>query len=311
MNITCNGKTIVLELLEEGRTPIAEPTRCPACGEPTTRVYRGKKGAVTYCSSPKTCPAAKFAKITHWVGNSKKGTGILGLGDTILKALWDNNLVSDPADLYTLTVAQIENITLDGGVRIGTSRATEIVKNIAGRKILPLHTLLGSLGIDLLGRRRVQLLQKQGLTTITDWLDDSKLANIQIPGLGETIREAIRGGIDENRALIQKLAQLGVNTVQDTTVVSMVNEEPAEETTIAQLPFSGLSFCLTGTRAFIDDIERLGGTVKSGVSKGLHFLVQKDPLSQSVKTKKADEYGTKIISIDYLEKAIKGEVSLQ
>jgi NAD-dependent DNA ligase len=61
----------------------------------------------------------------------------------------------------------------------------------------------------------------------------------------------------------------------------------------------------------VDDIERLGGTVKSGVSKGLNYLVQKDPLSESNKTKKADEYGTKIISIDYLEKAVKGEVSLQ
>jgi len=293
------------------RTPITEPTRCPACGEPTTRVFRGKKGAVTYCSSPKTCPATKFAKITHWVGNSKKGTGILGLGDTILKALWDNNLVNDPADLYTLTVAQIENITLDGGVRIGTSRATEIIKNIAGKKILPLHTLLGSLGIDLLGRRRVQLLQKQGLTTITDWLDDTKLANIQIPGLGETIREAVRSGIDENRALLQKLAALGVNTAQDTTIVPIADEDTGEEVAVPQLPFSGLSFCLTGTRAFIDDIERLGGTVKSGVSKGLTYLVQKDPLSQSVKTKKADEYGTKVISIDYLEQAVNGEVSLR
>jgi DNA ligase (NAD+) len=219
--------------------------------------------------------------------------------------------VSDPADLYTLTVEQIENITLDGGVRIGTSRATEIVKNIAGKKILPLHTLLGSLGIDLLGRRRVQLLQKQGLTTITDWLDDAKVASIQIPGLGETIREAIRNGINENRALLQKLAALGVNTAPDTAATPVVDEETGEEVATPQLPFSGLSFCLTGTRAFIDDIERLGGTVKSGVSKGLTYLVQKDPLSQSTKTKKADEYGTKIISLDYLEKAINGEVSLQ
>lgn len=289
-------------------TPIEEPSRCPSCGEPTTRVYRGKKGANTYCSNTKNCPATKFAKVTHWVGNSKKGTGILGLGDTILKALWDNNLVNDPADLYTLTVSQIENVTLDGGGRIGKSRATEIVNNIQSKKSLPLHVLLGSLGIDLLGRRRVQLFQKEGLTTIEDWLDDDKLANIKFPGLGDTIRESIRNGIDENRELLKKLKNVGVSVEGTNTNVS--DGDGMDDGSDDNLPLSGLSFCLTGTRAFIDDIERLGGTVKSGVSKGLDYLVQKDPLSKSNKTQKAEQYGTKIISVDYLEKIINGEVAV-
>jgi NAD-dependent DNA ligase len=71
-----------------------------------------------------------------------------------------------------------------------------------------------------------------------------------------------------------------------------------------------LSFCFTGTRSNIDDVVRLGGTIKSGVSKGLDFLVQMDALSVSVKTQKAEGYGTQIISLDYLQKAIRGEVKL-
>ena len=58
------------------------------------------------------------------------------------------------------------------------------------------------------------------------------------------------------------------------------------------------------------DVERLGGIQKSGISKGLTFLVQKDATSASNKTKKADEYGVKVISIDYLRRAIAGEVTL-
>lgn len=291
------------------RKPIDEPTRCPSCGEPATRIYRGKKGAVTYCSSPRLCPAAKFAKISHWVGGSKKGVGILGIGDTILKALWDNNILSDPSDLYLLTVEQIKDVVLDGGVRIGESRATEIVKNIQEKKDLPLHTFLGSLGIDLLGRRRVQLLQKGAkgqLDTLDDWLDDDKLATIQMPGLGDSIREAIRAGIDEYRSLIQDMVTKGVTI--DSPAPKPVEAEVSGEA--KEKPFDGLSFCFTGTRAFMEETELMGGTIKSGISKKLTFLVQKDAMSQSNKTMKAESYGVKIISVDYLKRAIDGEVSL-
>jgi len=297
------------------RQQIEEPKRCPTCGEPTTRTMRGKTGAITYCSSSQ-CPAVGLGKIDHWIGTSKKGTGILGIGDTILKALWDNSLVGDPADLYTLAVDQMKDVELDGGVRIGESRASEIVKNIASKKCLPLHVFLGSLGIDLLGRRRVEILRGTAsgqLDALDDWLDDQKLATLQIPGFGDTIRESIRKGIDECRPLIEKLRSVGVTIKEETqedepvdTDGDGVMTQPAEGKI-----FTGLSFCLTGTRAYIGDIERLGGTVKSGVSKALDFLVQKDATSSSNKTKKAEKYGCGIISIDYLKKAIDGEVVLE
>lgn len=285
------------------RQPILEPEHCPSCGEPTTRTLRGVKGAVTYCGNSKGCPAAMFAKIGGWVGSSKKGVGILDVGDTMLKALWDQQIVSDPADLYILTVEQIQDVKMDGGGRIGKSRAKKMVDNIAGKRVLPLHLFLGSLGIELLGRRRVQMLAKEAngaLDTLEDWLDDAKLAAIQLPGFGDAIRGAIRAGINDNRELIAKLVKNGVSIQAAVPVVAPD----------ANLPFAAFSFCLTGTRECIDDIERLGGSIKSGVSKGLDFLVQKDALSASNKTKKAEELGTSVISLDYLKRAIAGEVTL-
>lgn len=291
------------------RTPIQEPKRCPSCGNPTTRTLRGEVGAVTYCCN-KSCPAAALAKIDHWIGNSKKGVGILGIGDTILKAMWDNQVINDPADLYTLTADDLAELTLDGGGRIGKSRAEKIIKNIDGKRKLKLHTFLGSLGIELLGRRRVQLLVESAagkLDTLEQWLDTAELAKMTMPGLGDTIKLAICAGIDENRTLIQKLLQNGV-TVEVKTVATA---EEVEVEANGEKPFAGLSFCLTGTRECIDDIERLGGGIKSGVSKGLSFLVQKDPLSASNKTQKADELGVKVISLDCLKDAISGMVDLR
>lgn len=289
------------------RRVIAEPIHCPVCGEAASREYRGKKGANTYCSNV-DCQAAVLSKIDHWIGTSKTGVGILGLGDTILKALWDNELVTDPADLYRLTVDQIKDIKLDGNVKIGTSRATTIIDNIKSKSRIKLEIFLGSLGIDLLGRRRAkQLIDSAGgrLSEITQWLDFDVLEKIELPGFGDVVRESIIEGLKESIPLIKKLLSVGVIIDKGENVMSNTDTKDSTK------PFVGYSFCLTGTRAYVNDIERLGGVVKSGVSRGLTFLVQADPTSSSTKTKKAEEYGTAIISLDYLKQAIDGQVILE
>jgi len=289
------------------RKLIIEPKTCPACGSNTTREYRGKLGANTYCVN-NNCHASKLAKINHWIGTSKKGVGILGIGDAILKCLWDNNLVKDPSDLYNLTVDKIENLKIDGDIRIGSSRATQIITNINDKRNLSLSVFLGSIGIDLLGKRRADLLIKQAngrLDKLENWLDFDLLSSIDIPGFGDIIRGSIIDGIRENHDLILRLIKSGVVIDGDkNNTVSTINSNTSVK------PFNGYSFCLTGTRQYIEDIERLGGVIKSGVSKGLTFLVQADPLSMSNKTKKAEEYGISIISIDYLKQAIDGLVVL-
>jgi DNA ligase (NAD+) len=297
----------VIRVVKKGanRQPITEPARCPACGEVTTRDLRGEKGAVTFCSQRSQCPPAKMGKIDHWIGTQKKGVGILGIGDTILKTLWDEQIIEDAADLYTMTIIQIQDLEMDGGVRIGESRASKIIQETIDKSTMSLSTFLGSLGINLLGRRRVQQLQEAAngeLDTLTQWLDLEKWKTIKIPGLGTAIRESIIDGLTENSALIDKLISNGVKIEYP--------KKPDVDAN-ADLPFSGMSFCLTGTRAFQDEIVELGGVLKSGVSKTLTFLVQKDPLSTSNKTRKAESYGVKVIGIDYLEKAVKGEVTLE
>lgn len=300
MEIVCNGETITLELVEQGRIPIVEPKTCPSCDAPTTRTLRGKEGACTYCSNPK-CAAAVFAKLDCWIGSSKKGVGILDIGDSMIKALWDNGMLSDPADLYTLTVDGIKNVSIGKGVRIGTSRAEKVVANIQAKKKLTLSTFLGSLGIELLGRRRVTLLQEAAggqLDRLEDWMDVEKLKTIQIPGYGDTIRAAVVQGIEENLDLIKKLLANGVE-IDGGAVEAGAGGEMAGDK-----PFAGLSFCFTGTRDGLDEVTARGGIIKSGVSKGLDFLVQLDSLSKSNKTKKAEEYGTTIISLAFLKQAI-------
>jgi DNA ligase (NAD+) len=246
-------------------------------------------------------------RIDHWIGSSKKGTGILGIGDTIVRAMWDEQLIQDAADLYTLTVDDLKDLQLNGGGVVGESRARKIVAAIAGKRNLSLHIFLGSLGIELLGRRRVQILAKAAngeLDKLSDWMDDQKLADIQIEGFGDAIRDAVRDGVDDNRNMIAKLLQNGVT----------VDEPDTQAATPSGGMFAGVTFCLTGTRECQDDIVELGGELTSSVAKSKprpDFLVQKDPLSTSNKTKNAEANGhTRIIALDFLKKVIAGNASL-
>lgn len=293
----------VVKQADSDRTPIKEPTQCPVCGSHASRVLRGKEGANTFCTSI-DCKAKKLGKIDHWIGSSKKGVGILGIGSTILEALCAKGLVEDPADLYTLKVEDFEDLLLDG-VRVGRSRAQMIVNNIAEKKELSLDTFLGALGIDLLGSRRVQILQKAAngrLDTLDNWLDSDLLEMIALPGFGDAIRDAVIEGIAENAELIRKLLNVGVVIKSNTKPQSAVIKESSD----TDNQIAGKSFCFTGTRKYLPEVEAMGGIIKSGVSKGLDYLVQLDPLSMSSKSKKAEEYGTKIISVDFLGKMLEG-----
>ena len=289
----------------EGRLPIPEPAKCPSCASMASRRSLGDRmSAAIYCTNS-TCYKMMIQKIDHWIGSSKKGVGILGIGSTILRALWNNGLVQDPADLYTLTVDKIKDLEMKGGGRIGESRASEIVKNIAGKRVLSLEVFLGSLGIELLGRRRVQMLREAAdgrLDTIEDWLNDSNIASLNIEGFGDTIKAAVRDGINRNRELIAKLLSVGVTTTEEKKVTNVSGS------------MSGVSFCFTGTRECIAEVTALGAVVVSSVAKSKpspDYLVQKDPMSTSGKTKNAEANGhTKIISLHHLKQVLDGKAQL-
>jgi DNA ligase (NAD+) len=286
---------------------IPEPDRCPACGSITTRELRGRSGAATYCSNDE-CPAVLLGKIHRWIGDSKKGVGILGVGDKIEQAMWDAQLVEDPADLYSLKVSDLEDLELEGDVRVGKSRAQKIINAIQLKSELTLPVFLGSLGIELLGRRRVQLLMNDAggdLDNLDDWLNDNKLTSIDLPGFGDAVRNAVRTGIDENRSLIIKMIDNGVVIMDKSELLA---ENKSDKNGAGD--FSGLSFCFTGTRQHLQEIQDGGGEIKSGVSKKLHYLVQKDPLSKSSKTRKAEEYGVKVISVRFLGEVLEGKAQL-
>lgn len=314
------GDTVVVELAgdiipkvisvverPDDRKIIEEPKEFN--GYATTRMNRGKEGAITYLVGAGDTPEIRRGKIKHYIGNSKKGVGILGVGDGVLDALTlgDSPLVESPADLYRLTESQLEDLVIGESksgtpIRLGKSRANSILSEIEKSKNLTLPKLLGSLGIDLLGRRRVeQFMQQYGLNTLDDWLDKEKTDQIS----GDTTRKAIQEGLADARPVIDDLLAVGVKPAAVEATPKESNGDVSRSG-----PFAGKTFCFTGTRDLLKEVEQAGGIIKSGVSRNLDYLVQSSATSKSGKTKKAEEYGVEILSIDYLRKVIEGEASL-
>jgi len=247
--------------------PLIQPSVCPSCG---TKLVRD--GAYLVCRG-EDCDAQARGAIIRWV----KKIGVLHVGDALIDVLVETGMVEDPADLYTLDVDAVEDLEI-GGRKVGGT-AAKAINNLNAKKALPLHVIVGSVGIPLIGRSMAKLIVDAGFDTLSKMLK-AKVSDIAaIPGVGQVKAESFVKGFMAKAGLIAKLIGNGIS-VQ----------------TVAG-PLLGKSFCLTGFRdqQLSDAIEKAGGTMKSGVSKGLTFLIAQDANSTSEKAKKARTYGTTVI----------------
>jgi DNA ligase (NAD+) len=255
-----------------GGAAFSTPTACPECGCGLAMV-----GEYLMCPNTGGCEAQASGSIKRWV----KKVGILGLGERTIDGLCASDTIEDIADLYTLDPQVVRHIELDGR-KIGTSAFT-FLKNVEGKKELPLHVIIGSLGIPLMGRSMVKRIVDAGYDTLNLMAAASIPELAAIPDMGTSKAEAFHKGFHERIALIKKLLKNGV-TVKAKIVGGM----------------SGVGVCMTGFRdaAMAEAIEEQGGGVRSSVSKNTSILVCKDTTSTSGKAKKARKLGVEIIDPD-------------
>lgn len=274
------------------------PTVCPKCGTLVARESLGDKKGRTEFSAAVYCPNQNcFAKeqeaLIHAV--SRKGLDIVGLGEKIIEQLMNEGLVTDIADLYELTLGDVEPLE-----RFAEKSAEKLVQAIQARKHLRLERFLFALGIRHIGEETAELIaaslaaRSRSSTrmhpttlyalltgyTIEDWLE--------VPGIGAKSAESLIHWFKQpaTEKLFHRLDEGGVRL---------------ELPVIALAPgkFVGLTFVLTGelVRFTRDEAKRrikeLGGSVASSVSQKTSFVVAgADPGS---KYSKAKELGVAII----------------
>ena len=252
------------------------PTVCPECGTALTR-----DGEYLVCRGDE-CPAQIAGMIKRWV----KKIGVLHCGDSLIEAWIAAGQGEDVADLYLIDPDKAEDVDVSGRRAGGT--ATKAIKNLSEKKALPLHVFVGSLGIPLIGRSMAKMIVDGGFDSL------SKMAKIKaysevakVAGVGDTKAKSFVDGFLAKLGLIGKLIGEAGITIQVSTG-----------------PLKDVSFCFTGFRdpALEAAIEKLGGTMKGSVSKGLTYLVAKDPTQMTGKAQKAQQIGTTVISIDDAKK---------
>ena len=268
----------VLEKRPKGTRKFKMPSHCPSCG---TAVVKPEDEAMHRCPNT-SCPAQFFELLKHFV--SKGATDIDGLGERWCLILIDQGMVTDLADLYTLTMDQL--LQLD---RMGEKLATRIIANIAASKEKSLSHLLFALGIIHVGSEVAELLT-QAYNSIDEIGAATEEELAEIPGIGPKIAASIAFyfQVEANKTVIEKLRAAGMNLKQKPRLVSTEG-----------LPLAGKTFVVTGTLSGFSRsesesrIKDLGGKVTSSVTKNTDYLVVGE--SPGSKLAAAERLGTEVL----------------
>jgi len=283
------------------RQPIPVPTACPFCGGEVgrRRITGGDEGVMIECRNLE-CSKKSTGKISRWISS----LDILGIGDVVLHAMVEKLDLADAADLYTLRSRWDQMVNLvthpERDLRLGERRTDSILQAIDATRQLSLSQFLGSLGLDHLGKRRVELMIKAAggaLDNLGDWrsgkLRDPAIAEMAgVPNIGA----AIQDGIDAMGPVIDKMLTNGI-IVQDITSGGHIDEtaSPAQSVCISGKLPSGKK-----KADYEVPLREAGFALVDDVSKGLAYLVLADPASSSSKAEKARKLGIPIISEDEL-----------
>ena len=152
------------------RRPILAPVVCPFCGGGVgrRRTTNGDEGVIIECRNAE-CPKKSTGKIRRWIAS----VDILGIGDGVLEASVDRFALEDSAGLYMLrgqadALAELV-INVERDIRLGQKRAQSILDAIDATRTLSFSQFLGSLGLDHLGKRRVELMIRSAAGARTPW----------------------------------------------------------------------------------------------------------------------------------------------
>lgn len=236
---------------------------CPICH---TKIVRKDTEADYYCPN-EMCPARKIENIIHFA--SREAMNIDGLGESIIEDLYNENFITNITDIYDIDKYEEELMNLEG---YGKKKIDNLKSAIKNSKNNSLERLIYGLGIRNVGAKTAKVLAKY-YKTLDNLMTASYEELVNISDIGDIIAKSIISYFsnEDNKNIITKLKQLGVNT----TYINNSGYEEKDE-------FKGKTFVLTGSLVNItrdkasEIIESLGGKVSSSVSSKISVVVVGD-----------------------------------
>jgi DNA ligase (NAD+) len=260
-----------------GSVPWQFPTECPVCGGPLVRL-EGESD--TYCTNAE-CPAQRAGRIQHFA--SRGAMDIEGFGEQRVRLFLDQQLLSDPADIYEIDWDRVR--ALDG---FGETSVRNLQSAIEASKARSLANLLVGLNIRHLGGTGSQILAR-AMGSLDRIMEASAEDFAAVDGIGPTIAASVAEFFanEGNRDLVRRLQRNGVDPRGP--------EAPEVDQTLA-----GMSFVVTGTLEAMsrevaeEAIKARGGRAPGSVSKKTTAVVAGEAPG-AAKVSKAAELGVPVI----------------
>ena len=248
---------------------------CPVCGEATE-----VEGKFLVCPNP-SCEGKTLGNLFKWIDEAE----VMDVSKKTIILLYQNGLVTEPGDLYSLTTEQIRSLPGMG------DRSTEIIiTRLNEKKELDLSVFIAGLNIPNFSKSRADLLIEAGYDSIGKMFSVTVEELKKIKGIEQKTADCIVNGISAKTEIIQNLLNSGVS-------IKKKKEKMSNK-------LNGQSFCVTGALVemkrdeFIVKVQENGGVYKASVGKGLNFLVTNDTSTGTAKNKKALEIGARVINQD-------------
>lgn len=267
------------ELRNGSEEEIVFPTNCPVCNS----VLEKPEGEAVWRCNNINCEAQVVERIIHF--NSKDAMDIRGMGEANVRKFYELGYLKDVPSLYKLPFDEIKQLEGFGAKSIDNLRTA-----IENSKTQPLYRLIYALGIRFVGEATAKT-----LAAAVSYLPDVKNKSLEElqqledvgPKVASTIYEFFQN--KDNLELLHQLEQLGVQLKNEHKEIHKGGN------------LSGLTFLFTGTlptlkrSAAEQMVEENGGSILSGVSAKLNYLVVGDDAGS--KLEKAKKLNTvKIIT---------------
>ncbi|OLB23403.1 MAG: hypothetical protein AUH17_06755 [Actinobacteria bacterium 13_2_20CM_68_14] len=270
----------------KGTRPFRMPEKCPLCG---TKVEKPEGEAMHRCPN-RSCPSRGLETLINWVQGP---ADIDGVGEQLMRRLWQLELVRSLPDLYRLTKEQL--LELEGFQEKSASNATEAIER---SKRTPFSRVLLGLNVPDVGWVTAQNLARHFGSI--ERIAEAAPEDIQeVEGIGPERAEAIAEWFsdEENLRLVGELRKVGLR------LEAGPEERPVEG------PLTGSTYVITGTlESFSRDearkaLEAKGAKVADSVSKKTTGVIAGE--SPGSKLAKAEKDGVPILDEAALKKLLR------
>ncbi|NUM32732.1 MAG: NAD-dependent DNA ligase LigA [Bacteroidetes bacterium] len=277
------------------------PENCPECN---SLLLKNEDEAAHYCPNEDNCPPQIKGKLIHFV--SRKAMNIDSIGDETIDLLWENELVKDFSDFYSLQFEDICGLSkknfneINGkekNISLREKSAQNIIAGIVKSKNSTFRNVLFGLGIRYVGETVSKKLASY-FNNIDNLAKASTDDLLKVDEIGERIAESVVKWFKnpQNLIIIEKLKKAGLNFESNENSQNALSGKLMGKSFVVSGVFT--NFSRDGIK---ETIEKNGGKNIGSISSKTDFVLAGQNMGPA-KLEKAKELGIKIISEnDFIE----------